>query len=135
MTLKSSSVRGIALACATVAVLMGAIAPRLRSADSGAPKMYLTVKDYEAGISYRDVQFHSPLGVVVNPCSYADKLEPTIDWNDGHGPHKPDTNYTSRILKNTSEVPIILGGDYFFWEDTHIAPAPGTSTVTTKLVV
>jgi hypothetical protein len=116
-----------------VAVLAGGT--WLRAADSGAPKMYLTVKDYEAGISYRDVQYHSPIGNVVNPCSYADKIEPTIDWNDGHGPHKPDTNYTTRILKNTSEVPVVLGGDYLFWEDTHTAPAPGTSTAITKLVV
>jgi hypothetical protein len=107
----------------------------LSAADSGAPKMYLTVKDYEAGLSFRDVQYHSPLGILVNPCSYADKIEPTIDWNDGHGPHKPDTNYTTRILKNTSEVPIVIGGDYLFWEDTHVAPAPGTSTVITKIVV
>ena len=74
---------------------------RFRAADSGAPMMYLTVKDYESGISYRDVQYHAPLGMIVNPCSYADKLDPTIDWNDGKGPHKPDTNYVTKLLKNT----------------------------------
>jgi hypothetical protein len=129
----SGNLRRCVVGLGAVAVL--AAGTWLRAADSGASKMYLTVKDYEAGISYRDVQYHSPLGILVNPCSYADKIEPTIDWNDGHGPHKPDTNYTTRILKNTSEVPIVLGGDYLFWEDTHVAPAPGTSTVITKLVV
>jgi hypothetical protein len=107
----------------------------LRAADSGAPMMYLTVKDYEAGISYRDVQYHSPLGMIVNPCSYADKLEPTIDWNDGTGPHKPDTNFVTKILKNTEPIPVVSSGVYLFWEDSHVAPAPGTTSVTTKLVV
>lgn len=107
----------------------------LRAADSGAPMMYLTVKDYEAGISYRDVQYHSPLGMIVNPCSYADKLEPTIDWNDGKGPQKPDTNFVTKILKNTEPIPVVSSGVYLFWEDSHVAPPPGTTTVTTKLVV
>lgn len=97
--------------------------------------MYLTVKDYEAGISYRDVQYHAPLGMVVNSCSYADKLEPTIDWNDGNGAHKPDTNYVTRLLKNTEPIPIVTSGVYLFWEDSHVAPSPGTSTVITKLVL
>jgi len=108
---------------------------RLRAADSGAPMMYLIAKDYESGISYRDVQYHSPIGMIVNPCSYADKLEPTIDWNDGNGPHKPDTNFVTKILKNAEPVPVVMSGVYLFWDDTHVAPAPGTSTVITKLVV
>lgn len=97
--------------------------------------MYLTVKDYEAGVSYRDLQHHAPLGMVVNPCSYAEaeSMKPTIDWNDGTGPHKPDTNYVTTMFQKT--MPVIQGGVYLFWEDSHVAPAPGTSIVTTKLVI
>jgi hypothetical protein len=124
----------LALAGAAV-IAAGSLARFRASADSGAPMMYLTVKDYESGISYRDVQYHSPLGMIVNPCSYADKLEPTIDWNDGNGPHKPDTNFVTKILKNTEPIPVVMSGVYLFWEDSHVASAPGTSTVITKLVV
>jgi hypothetical protein len=123
------------LAAAGAAVVMAGSFARFHAADSGAPMMYLTVKEYESGISFRDVQYHAPLGIVVNPCSYADKLEPTIDWNDGKGPHKPDTNYTTKLLKNTEPIPIVMNGVYLFWEDSHVAPAPGISTVITKLVV
>jgi len=118
----------------TVVLASGSFA-RFRAADSGAPMIYLTVKDYEAGISFRDVQYHAPLGMIVNSCSYADKLEPTIDWNDGNGPHKPDTNYITKLLKNTEPIPIVMNGVYLFWEDSHVAPSPGTSTVITKLVL
>jgi hypothetical protein len=123
------------LAVASAAVAAAGSFARFRAADSGAPMMYLTAKHYEAGVSYRDVQYHSPLGLIVNPCSYADKLDPTIDWNDGQGPHKPDTNYVTKLLKNTEPIPVVMSGVYLFWEDSHVAPAPGTSTVTTKLVV
>lgn len=124
-----------------VAVAAGALViatgswTRIHATESGAPMMYLTVKDYEAGISYRDVQYHSPIGMVVNHCSYADKLEPTIDWNDGNGFHKPDTNFVTRTLKNAEPIPVIVSGVYLFWDDSHTAPAPGTTAVTTKLVV
>jgi hypothetical protein len=134
MTLGKVRFFAVLVAAGAAVVSAGSFA-YFRAADSGAPMMYLTVKDYEAGISYRDVQYHSPLGMIVNSCSYADKLEPTIDWNDGNGPHKPDTNYTTKLLKNTEPIPIVMNGVYLFWEDSHVAPAPGTGVVTTKLVL
>jgi hypothetical protein len=105
------------------------------AAETGEPMMYLTVKDYEAGVSYRDLQHHAPIGIIVNPCSYAEAetVQPTIDWNDGKGPHKPDTNYVTTMFQKT--MPVIQGGVYLFWEDSHVAPPPGTSTVITKLTI
>jgi hypothetical protein len=131
MTVRKTRVS--AIACAALSALL--LGGYFRAAESGAPMMYLTVKNYEAGISFRDVQYHAPIGMIVNPCSYADKLVPTIDWNDGKGPHKPDTNYVTTVLKNTTPVPVILNGVYLFWDDSHVAPAPGTNVATTKLVV
>lgn len=125
--------RWAALGLAAFVLLAGGVL--LRAADSGAPMMYLTAKDFEAGISYRDVQYHSPLGMIVNPCSYADKLDPSIDWNDGKGPHRPDTNFVTKVLKNTEPIPVVVSGVYLFWEDSHVAHPPGTSTAITKLVV
>lgn len=42
--------------------------------------MILTVRDYEVGLSYREVQSHAPIGWITNPCSYADSFVPAIDW-------------------------------------------------------
>jgi hypothetical protein len=128
MRTRANTVAWLAAIVGVAAIFSGA----LKAAETGEPMMYLTVKDYEAGVSYRDLQRHAPLGIVNNPCSYADKLEPTIDWNDGHGPHKPDTNYITTMFQRTQ--PVIQGGVYLFWDDLHVAPAPGTGVVITKLV-
>lgn len=102
------------------------------AAQRGAEAMYLTVTDFEAGISFRDVQKHAPIGMIANPCSYADNLVPTIDWNDGKGEHKPDTNLVTTLFEK--KTPVIQSGVYLFWDDTHRFDRAGTTTVTTKLV-
>jgi hypothetical protein len=95
--------------------------------------MLLTAKDFESGISYRAVQYHSPIGLITNPCSYADNFVTAIDWNDGTGEHKPDTNAETKMFY--SKVPVIQNGDYLFWDDTHVASDPGPQIVVTKLTV
>ena len=100
---------------------------------AGQDNMLLTVRDYEAGISYRAVQSHAPIGWITNPCSYADNFVPTIDWNDGTGEHKPDHNAETKLFY--TKVPVIQNGVYLFWDDTHVALTPGAQTVTTKLTV
>jgi len=95
--------------------------------------MILTVTDYEAGISYRDVQSHNPIGLITNPCSYADNFSPVIDWNDGSGEHKPDTNAKTMLFY--TKVPVVQNGVYLFWDDTHVSAEPGPQTVITKLIV
>lgn len=123
--------RALAVGVSLIAAL--ALGGNFRAADSGDPMMYLTVKDYEAGISFRDVQKHAPIGMIVNPCSYADYLVPAIDWNDGKGPHKPDTNIVTTLFQKVT--PVIQNGVYLFWDDSHQAAEPGTTTVTTTLEV
>lgn len=105
---------------------------RLRAELNGADAMYLTVTEYEAGISFRDVQKHAPIGMIANPCSYADSLVPTIDWNDGKGEHKPDTNLVTTLFQKVT--PVTQSGVYLFWDDTHRFEQAGTTTVTTRLV-
>ncbi len=105
---------------------------RFRADQSGADAIYLTVTEYEAGVSFRDVQKHVPIGMIVNPCSYADTLLPTIDWNDGKGEHKPDTNLVTTLFQKVT--PVIQSGVYLFWDDTHRFELAGSTTVTTKLV-
>jgi hypothetical protein len=100
---------------------------------AGSDYMVLTVKDFEFGISYRMIQSHAPIGLITNPCSQADHFVPTIDWNDGTGEHKPDTNTETKLFY--SKVPVILNGDYLFWDDTHVAADPGPQIVVTKLLV
>ena len=95
--------------------------------------MILTTTDFEAGVSYRSVQSHAPIGLITNPCSYADNFVPTIDWNDGTGEHKPDTNAETKPFY--TKVPVVQNGVYLFWDDTHVAVAPGAQTVITKLTV
>src|SRR6202042_2444101 len=102
-------------------------------ARAGSDYMVLTTTDYEAGISYRAVQSHAPIGLITNPCSYADNFVATIDWNDGSGEHKPDTNAETKLFY--TKVPVIQNGVYLFWDDTHVAQAPGSQTVITKLTV
>jgi hypothetical protein len=93
--------------------------------------MFLTVNDYEVGNSYRNVQWHGPIGQITNPCSYADHLVATIDWNDGTGEHKPDTNAQTKLFQNTT--PVIQNGVYLFWDDGHVPVRVGTQIATTKL--
>jgi hypothetical protein len=100
---------------------------------AGSDYMVLNVKDFESGISYRAVQSHAPIGLITNPCSYADNFAPTLDWNDGSGEHKPDTNAESKLFY--TKVPVIQTGDYLFWDDTHVAAEPGPQIVVTKLTV
>jgi hypothetical protein len=110
------------------------ISPRhLCAVDAGSDYMVLTVKDFESGISYRAIQSHAPIGLITNPCSQADNFVPTIDWNDGTGEHKPDTNAEAKL--SYSKIPVILTGDYLFWDDTHVAADPGPQIVVTKLVL
>jgi hypothetical protein len=95
--------------------------------------MILTTTDYEIGISYRDVQTHAPIGTITNPCSYADNFVPTIDWNDGSGEHRPDTNAETKLFY--TKVPVVQNGVYLFWDDRHVGSDPGEQTVVTKLTV
>jgi hypothetical protein len=99
--------------------------------QASAEYMVLTVNNYEVGSSYRNVQWHSPIGQITNPCSYADHLTAMIDWNDGTGEHKPDTNAQTKLFQNTT--PVIQNGVYLFWDDGHVPARVGTQTVTTKL--
>jgi hypothetical protein len=55
----------------------------------------------------------APIGLITNPCSQADNFVPSIDWNDGAGEHKPDTNTETKL--SYSKIPVILTGDYLFW--------------------
>jgi len=102
-------------------------------AQAGSDNMILTTTDFEAGVSYRSVQSHAPIGLITNPCSYADNFVPMIDWNDGTGEHKPDTNAETKPFY--TKVPVVQNGVYLFWDDTHVAVAPGAQTVITKLTV
>jgi hypothetical protein len=117
-------------ATASVALLLLRQVPVVRA---GSDYMLLTVTDYEAGISYRAVQSHVPVGLITNPCSYADNFVATIDWNDGTGEHKPDTNAETKLFY--TKVPVIQNGVYLFWDDTHVASETGPQTVTTKLTL
>src|SRR6202041_2909161 len=102
-------------------------------ARAGSDYMVLTTTDYEAGISYRAVQSHAPIGLITNPCSYADNFVATIDSNDGPGEHKPDTNPETKLFY--TKVPGGQNGVYLFWDDSHMAVEPGAQTVITKLTV
>jgi hypothetical protein len=104
-----------------------------RTVRAASDYMVLTVRDFESGISYRAVQSHAPIGLLTNPCSQADNFAPTIDWNDGTGEHKPDTNAETKMFYR--KVPVIQNGDYLFWDDTHVTADPGPQIVVTKLVV
>lgn len=105
----------------------------MRAVRANSDYMVLTVKDFESGISYRAVQSHAPIGLITNPCSYADNFVPTIDWNDGSGEHKPDSNAETKPFY--TKVPVVNGGNYLFWDDTHVAADPGPQVVVTKLLL
>lgn len=104
----------------------------LQPVQAESKYMFLTVTDYEVGISYRQVQSHAPIGLLTNPCPYADHFAATIDWNDGSGEHKPDTNVETKMLQKTA---VTQNGTYLFWDDEHVSNRVGTQIVTTKLVV
>ncbi len=91
----------------------------------------MTVVNFELGSSYRSVQWHSPIGQFTNPCSYADRLIATVDWNDGTGEHKLDTNAQTKLFEKTT--PVVQNGVYLFWDDGHVPLRVGTQIVTTKL--
>ena len=82
--------------------------------------MFLTVTDFEAGISYRQAQWHTPIGHLVNPCVYADHFTATIDWNDGTGEHTPATNVEKKAIET---IPVVQTGTYLFWDDEHVFEA------------
>src|SRR5277367_1834137 len=102
-------------------------------AQAGSDNMVLTATDFEAGVSYRSVQSHAPIGLITNPCSYADKFVPAIDWNDGTEEHRPDTNAETKPFY--TKVPVVQNGVYLFWDDTHVPANPGAQTVITMLTV
>ena len=52
---------------ATAAIFMMVCPPRSIRAIN--PAMTLGVTSFEAGISYRDVQWHAPVGMITNACS------------------------------------------------------------------
>jgi len=114
-----------------ISLALGLGGNSLRPARAGSRYMFLTVTDFEAGISYRQAQWHAPIGHLVNPCSYADRFTATIDWNDGSGEHKPDTNVQTRMLQT---IPVVQSGIYLFWDDEHVSKQAGTQIVTTKLL-
>jgi hypothetical protein len=130
MKARLSVAAAILLAAAVTMIFLPGHLPTVRA---GSDYMVLTVTDFEAGISYRAVQFHSPIGLITNPCSQADNFVPTIDWNDGSGEHKPDSNTETKM--SYSKIPVILTGDYLFWDDTHLAAEPGPQIVVTKLLL
>jgi hypothetical protein len=123
--------KGLRVSAALMAVLfLGFDETSLRPVRAEGKYMFLTVTDFEAGISYRQAQSHAPIGHLINPCSYADHFEATIDWNDGSGEHKPDTNVQTRMLQT---IQVVQSGIYLFWDDEHVAKQTGTQIVTTKI--
>jgi len=121
--------RQIGILAALMAVLVcGLFTFRVRAAST---YMFLTVVSYEEGNSYRKLQQHTPIGMLSNPCSYSDYFSATIDWNDGSGEHKPDTNAQTKLYEN--KTPVIQNGVYLFWDDIHTPIGVGTHIVTTRL--
>jgi hypothetical protein len=122
-----------------IAAVIGLLCPLLahflhpRGVLAANQLMFLTVRDFEQGISYRQAQWHAPIGQATNPCSYADYWQPIIDWNDGTGAHKPDTNAVTTMFQKTT--PVVESGVYLFWDDRHEFTEPGQRVVTTKLLV
>jgi hypothetical protein len=109
---------------------LGVIDTSRKTAQAEPRYMFLTVSDFEVGISYRQAQWHAPIGQLIIPCSYADHFVPSIDWNDGTGEHKPDTNVEKKMVQTT---PAVQSGTYLFWDDEHVSTNVGTQVVTTKL--
>lgn len=111
---------------------LGLVGSHPKTTRAESRYMFLTVTDFEVGISYRLAQWHAPIGQLIVPCSYADHFAATIDWNDGTGEHKPDINIEKKMIQTT---PAVQSGTYLFWDDEHISTTVGTQIVTTKLSV
>jgi hypothetical protein len=122
----------LALALLT-AVIFLACAPRTAVAEN--PLMTLSVTSFEAGISYRDVQWHAPIGMITNPCSQADFFAVSIDWADGTGEHKPDTNIRQRQFSRENQTLVVDNGVYLFWDDTHAFARAGTYVARAKVTL
>lgn len=131
MSPKFCKSRAIAILFAAIFVMV--CAPRSIRAIN--PAMTLGVTSFEAGISYRDVQWHAPVGMITNPCSQADIFEPTIDWGDGTGEHKPDTNIQRRPFYRENQTPIVENGVYLFWDDSHRFARAGTYGAKTNVTL
>jgi hypothetical protein len=129
-----AAVRGkdLALALLTAAIFL-ACAPTTAVAEN--PLVTLSVTSFEAGISYRDVQWHSPIGMITNPCSQADFFAVSIDWGDGTGEHKPDTNIRQRQFSRENQSLVVDNGVYLFWDDTHTFPQGGTYVARAKVTL
>lgn len=106
-------------------------APKIAFAED--PPMTLSVTNFEAGISYRDVQWHGPIGIITSPCSQADFLGVSIDWGDGTGERKPETNIRQREFSKENRTLIVENGVYLFWDDTHVFARSGTYAARTKV--
>ena len=116
-----------------VTLLVFGLAGTYKKTAQAEPRyMFLTVTDFEKGISYHQAQWHAPIGHLINPCVYADRFTATIDWNDGSGEHKPDANFEQRMIQ---KIPAIQSGTYLFWDDEHVSNSVGTQIVTTKLIL
>lgn len=129
-----ATVRGkdLALILFTAAIFL-ACAPKTAVAEN--PLITLSVTSFEAGISYRDVQWHSPIGMITNPCSQADFFAVSIDWGDGTGEHKPDTNIRQREFSRENPTLVVNTGVYLFWDDTHTFPRGGTYVARAKVTL
>lgn len=103
------------------------------SARAANDAMTLSVTSFEAGISSRDVQWHAPIGMITSSCSQADFFAATIDWGDGTGEHKPDTNIRLRPFSRENQVPVVDNGTYLFWDDTHAFARAGTYIAKAKV--
>lgn len=126
----------VLFAALTVAVFVSFIAvyaPAVSLAANDA--MALTVTSFEAGISYRDVQWHFPVGIIANPCSQADYFAATIDWGDGTGERKPDTNVRLRPFSTENKTLVVDSGVYLFWDDAHAFPRSGAYVAKARLTV
>jgi hypothetical protein len=99
------------------------------------PLMTLSVTSFEAGISYRDVQWHAPIGLITNPCSQADFFVVSIDWGDGTGEHKPDTNIRQQQFSRENQNLVVENGVYLFWDDTHIFARSGNYVARAKVML
>jgi hypothetical protein len=123
----------LGLSLTLVALLaLGLVGSHPKTTRAEPRYMFLTVTDFEVGISYRQAQWHAPIGQLIVPCSYADHFAATIDWNDGTGEHKPDANVEKKMVQT---VPAVQSGTYLFWDDEHVFKTVGTQIVTTKLLI
>jgi hypothetical protein len=105
--------------------------PKIAYAENAL--MTLSVTSFEANISYRDVQWRAPIGMITNPCSQADFFVASIDWGDGTGEHKPETNVRQRQFSRENQILVVENGVYLFWDDTHAFARSGTYIARAKV--